>query len=579
MKRTIETNGKEYKLIKTVGNGGSGNVWEAHANGLIYAIKIVHDNIDSKKKTRFLNECKFSANSNHKHIIRYIDYGVHEEKPFCIMPLYENTLRTLLKDNKLTSAEKFKICEQLCKAIKYIHSKGIIHRDLKPENILIDKKGNVILSDFGIAHFKDYSVTKPNEKLSNHDYHAPEQTVKNSEQIGLYTDIYSLGLLFNEVFTGSIPYGEKYTKVEDVYPQYVEIDELIARMIIQKPQERLKDITIVEAELKILKKRFRQNQQDIIENLIFDASRDGFNKKNLSNIFKTAASDILLGKRVFYYRTERFKHYDPNYNMIVQYKVSNFLFNICVQQQIYHACKKKFSYECAVYKKGESSYENLNFNNLDHVKLYDQMKSILNQYPVSNEYDYSGEILKTFASCVDYHCSEILNDIDSIIADCKKNLTSAPILWIYSYLFTYFKDSDIYEDMKHNNFEIEFEFLIDWESTQYYYFKEKNFDLINKYNAEKKEKGLMILETLQKLYKVKYDIKNDNSIFVLFNSYKEYLRFKTYALKIAAPHYVFEGDVLDLLKIKSQINNKVELRLNSFDLETTLPRILDIDKV
>lgn len=128
-------------------------------------------------------------------------------------------------------------------AVKYAHNRSIWHRDIKPENILIDSDGIVILADFGIAHFCANELvtsieTKDSDRLANFIYAAPEQRTRGTVVDGR-ADIFAIGLLINEMFTGKVIAGVNYETIGSVAPNYSYLDKIVEQMICQNPNDRL----------------------------------------------------------------------------------------------------------------------------------------------------------------------------------------------------------------------------------------------------------------------------------------------------------------------------------------------------
>lgn len=156
--------------------GGEGTVYKAEKEQNIFAIKVIKD-LRTDRVERYKQEIDSVKKLDHPNIIKPI-YGEllidGKEVQYSIMPFYENDLKKIIP--QLSDYEQIiEILIELGEALKYIHSQGIIHRDLKPENILITIDGHLILTDFGIAHFKDSNLTQPNDLLNNRNYLAPEQ--------------------------------------------------------------------------------------------------------------------------------------------------------------------------------------------------------------------------------------------------------------------------------------------------------------------------------------------------------------------------------------------------------------------
>ena len=178
----LSTTFDEYRIERQIKPGGNGIVFLArNTDDEALAVKAI-DRIKTPKDKlkRFKNELAFCQNNPHPNIIRVIDHGALKQGQtdiiFYVMPYYPCTLREKMQDN-LAVTEKIKVFLQLMKALEFAHSKEVWHRDIKPENILIDKDGNAILADFGIAHFcAEHLITAVGtnaaDRLANFQYSA-----------------------------------------------------------------------------------------------------------------------------------------------------------------------------------------------------------------------------------------------------------------------------------------------------------------------------------------------------------------------------------------------------------------------
>jgi serine/threonine protein kinase len=169
------------------------------------------------------------------------------------MPRYEGSLRGLLQ-KRLAPADVFPFFSQVLDGVEAAHLKGVLHRDLKPENILYRQR-TLAIADFGIARFTEDPLiaavqTKPSDRLANFLYAAPEQRVPGGA-VTATADIYALGLMLNEMFTGAVPHGTEYAKIGPASKQHEYLDQIVDRMLRHSPSERPQ--TISEVKTLILK--------------------------------------------------------------------------------------------------------------------------------------------------------------------------------------------------------------------------------------------------------------------------------------------------------------------------------------
>jgi serine/threonine protein kinase len=143
----------------------------------------------------------------------------------------------------IAATEIITVFEKILDGIAAAHTRRVWHRDLKPENILVSKDlTDVRIADFGIAHFEQdelYSEanTKAGDRLANFRYAAPEQRDPNAEK-DHRADIFALGLMLHEMFTGEVPQGTSYRKIGDVEPEFGHLDAVVERMIRQRADDR-----------------------------------------------------------------------------------------------------------------------------------------------------------------------------------------------------------------------------------------------------------------------------------------------------------------------------------------------------
>jgi serine/threonine protein kinase len=162
--------------------------------------------------------------------------------PFYVMTLYSKTLRSLMREEPAPH-KKLRYIEQVIAGLAFAHQHNISHRDIKPENILYDTQSDCcMLSDFGAAHMpEDVAITdvdtSSGERLANFRYAAPEQREPGGKG-DQRSDVFSLGLILNEMFTGKLAVGEDYLRIGSLNPIFKPLDELIESMLQQDPDSR-----------------------------------------------------------------------------------------------------------------------------------------------------------------------------------------------------------------------------------------------------------------------------------------------------------------------------------------------------
>ena len=168
------------------------------------------------RRERFHIEQLTLAQLNHPSIARIYDANTLEDgTPWFVMeyaeglPLTEHC-RQRMQNNASSVRDRLTLIRRVCEAVQYAHGHAIIHRDLKPSNILVNQAGEVKLLDFGIAKHlcteespaQDH-LTVTGLRLMTLPYAAPEQLAGGV--VGLYTDVYALGVLLYELLTGNVP--------------------------------------------------------------------------------------------------------------------------------------------------------------------------------------------------------------------------------------------------------------------------------------------------------------------------------------------------------------------------------------
>jgi serine/threonine-protein kinase len=194
-----------YRVVALLGRGGMGEVYRAHdlTLGQEVALKFLPEVAarNPAALARFYNEVRIARQVSHSNVCRVYDLGEVEGQPYLSMEYVDGEdLGSLLRRiGRLPSDKAVEIARQLCAGLAAAHAKGVLHRDLKPANVMLNGRGQVIVTDFGLAALADEI---PGEEIRNGTpaYMAPEQLA--GREVTVLSDIYSLGLVLYEVFTG-----------------------------------------------------------------------------------------------------------------------------------------------------------------------------------------------------------------------------------------------------------------------------------------------------------------------------------------------------------------------------------------
>jgi serine/threonine protein kinase len=252
----FETTFGIYETNEIIGEGGAGRVFGGVGpDQSSVAVKVLSaDKTSADKRRRFKNEITFLTRNSHRNIVTVIDHGISltgdAAGPFYVMRRYDGSLRDLI--GKIPPEKLLSLFSQILDGLEAAHFKGVVHRDLKPENILYEKDSETLaIADFGIARFtadllETLVETSPAQRLANFLYAAPEQRTPG-KAVATSADIYALGLILNEMVTGSVPHGTEYRLIGSTYNSLGFLDAIVARMISQDPNARPSAIADVKA--------------------------------------------------------------------------------------------------------------------------------------------------------------------------------------------------------------------------------------------------------------------------------------------------------------------------------------------
>ena len=272
-----------YEVIKSIGEGGTANVYLAYDTILDrrVAVKVLRGDLSNDEKfvRRFQREALSASSLSHPTIVEVYDVGEDNGIYYIVMEYIEGkTLKQLIKKRgALTLSEAIDIMLQITDGISQAHDSYIIHRDLKPQNIMIKEDGSIKITDFGIAMaLNSTQLTQTNSVMGSVHYLPPEQASGKGSTIR--SDIYSMGILFYEILTGNLPFkGENAVEIalkqmrdeipsvrkkNPAIPQSVE--NVVLKATAKNPKNRYADSKEMHADLLTVLNDERMNEERLV---------------------------------------------------------------------------------------------------------------------------------------------------------------------------------------------------------------------------------------------------------------------------------------------------------------------------
>src|SRR5690349_10314503 len=193
-----------YRIISRLGKGGMGEVFRA--DDLILrqpvALKFLPESAKNNLNllTRFYDEVRIARQISHKNVCRVYDIGEVDGQPYLSMEYIDGEdLSSLLRRiGRLPADKATEFARKLCAGVAAAHGQGVLHRDLKPANIMIDARGELRVTDFGLAAIAE-QLHADEIRNGTPAYMAPEQLT--GSEVSAQSDLYAVGLILYEMFT------------------------------------------------------------------------------------------------------------------------------------------------------------------------------------------------------------------------------------------------------------------------------------------------------------------------------------------------------------------------------------------
>jgi len=200
--------GGRYRIVELLGRGGMGEVYRAYDLTLDQpvALKFLPEKtVSPELLERFRNEVRMARRVSHPNVCRVYDVGEDDGRHFLSMEYVdgEDLASLLRRIGRLPQDKALDVARRLCAGLAAAHAKGVLHRDLKPGNVMLDGSGNVLITDFGLAAVVG-EIAAGDVRSGTPAYMAPEQL--ENREVTVRSDVYALGLLLYEIFTGKRAY-------------------------------------------------------------------------------------------------------------------------------------------------------------------------------------------------------------------------------------------------------------------------------------------------------------------------------------------------------------------------------------
>src|SRR5947209_4619766 len=249
-----------YEILEEIGRGGMGVIYRArqrHSRRIVALKRMVSYHADSREtRERFRREAEAAASLDHPNILPIYEVGHGKDGlPFFSMKYAAGgSLEKIVPAMRTQPRECVRLLAKVARACQYAHEHGVLHRDLKPGNILLDAHGEPFVTDFGLAKWLDTStdLTRTLTIFGTPGYIAPEQAKGPAAKLTPAADVYSLGAILFDLFTGRPPFLGEHAlaviqqasekpapKLRSLAPAFDrDLETICARCLEREPQAR-----------------------------------------------------------------------------------------------------------------------------------------------------------------------------------------------------------------------------------------------------------------------------------------------------------------------------------------------------
>jgi hypothetical protein len=241
-----------FELVREVGHGGFGEVWEARDRELKrrVAFKAIHRIAGAKPDDRTVAEAEAAAHLSHPNVVTLYDVGRSAQGAYLVMEFLEGkSLSKVLRAGPLPPEDAVRIAAQVARGLSHAHGRGVLHRDLTPSNVFLCDDGTVKILDLGLAQVLATGTPSPLQAGSA-GYVPPERL--RGEQEDARGDLYALGAILHRMLAGKVPETGGGGPGTTILPGPEPLRALVARLTAEDPARRPPSATEVERELEAM---------------------------------------------------------------------------------------------------------------------------------------------------------------------------------------------------------------------------------------------------------------------------------------------------------------------------------------
>jgi len=265
---------QRWKRERSLTGGGQGDVFLVTDTQDEYEGVWVQKLLKNKSRiSRFAREIKAGLELSHPNVIKVIDYDLEADRPYFIAEYCTGGSLGDFELSKLSVVDRLRLFAAICRGIGHAHSQQpvIIHRDIKPDNTFLREDSTPVVGDFGICFIDEEGerLTLVDEAVGPRNFIAPELEDGRTDDIGPWSDVYSLGKLLYWMMAGQIFSREKHREAKYKLTNgrtdaaIFFIYELLDQMIVNEPAKRLKEAKVVAEEIERAIRRIQMNAHPV----------------------------------------------------------------------------------------------------------------------------------------------------------------------------------------------------------------------------------------------------------------------------------------------------------------------------